>query len=627
MDIQKVIEGLDALYVNRETEKVEDYLSFHLEQALNEKDAGSAIAIINELIGYYRDTSQYDKLEAYCGKLLPFMEKAGLKDTIHYGTSCLNIANAYRASGKLENSLAHYKQVFEIYDKVIEKNDIRYASLYNNLSLLYQEMGQFDKAVQALLFALPIVKEYPDAAVELGVTYSNLAASYVKINELDKAVQAVQDAKHVFVSNGLTKDYHYTAALSGAGDVYFSLAKSLEEQGSKEDEKIKEYYEKAIESYEKAMLLLKSHVGLTHAWFRIVSNLHNALQCAGFPEQMKGLMICRNYYFAEAKHLFEALGKEIGHADLLSEITVGKVGEGSECFGYDDLLSVDHDFGPGFCLFVTRKQYEEFGEKLKKTYDHPELPKSYMGFERPKCIPDKPRNGVIVIEDFMSRILGLSKEETDYLMAHDSLPENVFLRVSDWQLKTVTNGELFDAAGERNDVAGSLALEDKIPHFERIYRNLRKGYPESVRRKKIAQRLGEMCQSGQYNYQRMIMRGDTAAAGLMIHAFVEGALHLLYLLNKEYAPHDKWLFAGAKNLQKGGEVVEQLASLLKLPVCTDSYEKREMLEWIGTTNKEDEVLCLVNSIAGDVVKLLKEEGLSQSDSLYLEDHICFVLKI
>ena len=66
MDIEAVIHGLDALFANRQSEQVEDYLSKYLEQALKEGDVGSAITIINELIGYYRDTSQYDKADAYC---------------------------------------------------------------------------------------------------------------------------------------------------------------------------------------------------------------------------------------------------------------------------------------------------------------------------------------------------------------------------------------------------------------------------------------------------------------------------------------------------------------------------------------------------------------------------------
>ena len=61
-----------------------------------------------------------------------------------------NVANAYRAAGKLAESLEVYKEVFSIYNENIPSDDYRMASLNNNIALLYQEMNDFPMAVQHL---------------------------------------------------------------------------------------------------------------------------------------------------------------------------------------------------------------------------------------------------------------------------------------------------------------------------------------------------------------------------------------------------------------------------------------------------------------------------------------------
>ena len=56
---------------------------------------------------------------------------------------------------------------------------------------------------------------------------------------------------------------------------------------------------------------------------------------------MNGMELAERYY--------ETYGRPMLHEkypEYETRIAVGLVGEGSECFGFDDRISRDHDFGP-----------------------------------------------------------------------------------------------------------------------------------------------------------------------------------------------------------------------------------------------------------------------------------------
>ena len=75
---------------------------------------------------------------------------------------------------------------------------------------------------------------------------------------------------------------------------------------------------------------------------------------------MKGLELSRAYYEEYGKSMIDTQ-----LAQYKPYLAAGLVGEGSECLGFDDELSTDHDFGPAFCLWVPEELYAKAGTEMQ----------------------------------------------------------------------------------------------------------------------------------------------------------------------------------------------------------------------------------------------------------------------
>ena len=106
---------------------------------------------------------------------------------------------------------------------------------------------------------------------------------------------------------------------------------------------------------------------------------------------MKGLELSKAYYLEYG----EAMLKE-SFPHILSHLAIGLIGSGSECLGYDDEISRDHDFEPGFCIFLPDEETvdQKTAFLLERAYAH--LPQEFMGVSRNRIRPvGGSRNGVI----------------------------------------------------------------------------------------------------------------------------------------------------------------------------------------------------------------------------------------
>ena len=565
MNIERVLEELDGLFAQHKVEEVEPFLLGKIDEASKEGDTASMITLFNEIIGHYRETGEFEKSIAGCKELLMLVEQAGLKGTVAYATTLLNIANACRAAGLLKESMIYYQEVKKIYEKELAPDDFRYASLYNNMSLLFQEMGDYESACDCLERALSIASLYAEARIEVAVTHTNLAASQLKLGRFEEAIDNLKKAFSIFEMDE-EKDYHYSGALSAMGEAQY-LAGNLEESAR--------YYQLALEQIEK-------NVGKSKAYELTLQNLNavtarlRALPMEGRAFR-NGLELCEAFYEEYGKPMIRQKFPEYEHL-----IAVGLVGEGSECFGFDDQVSRDHDFGPGFCLWITDSVYDEIGEALQRAYE--ELPSTYMGITRFTTLKAQKRVGVFRIGDFYENLIGLR-----------DVPEtrNQWLFLEDYRLATTVNGKVF---------------RDDLGEFTRIRRGILAYYPEEVRIRKIAREAALMAQSGQYNYSRMFGRGERVTAVIALSEFMKHTMSMVYLLNRSYAPFYKWMHRGMERLRVLPEIRDILSSLVDFPAG------------------DERIPQTIEMIVAMIIAEMKKQGLTTGEDNYLDNHTDKILR-
>lgn len=528
MDINQVLQELDRLFEKGALDQVEGYLSGQLELAVKENDFGSILSILNELLGFARETSQYDKCEIYGSQALKLVANSPYKDGVYHATTLLNVANAMRAAGRLTESMEHYQRAETIYESQLPEGDIAFSSLYNNEGLLYEEMGEYEKAAEVLRKALHILSQHPGSEYQQAVSNANLANTMVMLKRMEDARIYAGKALELFAPLKV-EDSHKGAALAALAEVEIFSGN----------------IGKAVDYYQQAENCILHHIGKNAAYLRVHERLENLRTKDGRSDS--GAKLCRAYYQTYGAPMLEKKFPE-----YISRIATGHAGEGSDCFGYDDAVSRDHDFGPGFSMWVTKDTYDEIGEALQAAYLA--LPDTFQGYQRVNSSHAMERFGVCIIEDFYERVLGgghLPQKEKDYLLLEDCY------------LACAVNGEVY---------------RDDEGIFSDIRNRLKAGYPRGVKLLKTAQVTARFGQNGQYNYERAAKRGEWTAALLSRADAVKQGMQLAYLLAGVYAPHDKWMHRGLKELNaKVYSVVEKLTKCgLK-----DVKETVELLEQLS----------------------------------------------
>lgn len=292
--------------------------------------------------------------------------------------------------------------------------------------------------------------------------------------------------------------------------------------------------------------------------------------------EIKGLALSRAYYEEFGRPMLEK-----DFPELMPFIAAGLAGAGSECFGYDDEISRDHDFEPGFAIFLPGEDIVDRRTAFRLERAYAALPREFMGFSRSMIQPvGGARHGVIRTAEFFMEKTGT---------VGGDLSVSQWLTVPSQSLAEAAEGEIFtDNYGEITSIRKRISF-----------------YPEDIRRKKLAAHLLLMAQSGQYNYQRCLLHGESGAAQMAVFHFVKSTMEAVFLLNRVYQPYYKWSFRRMRSLPE----LSLLAELLEYLITSDNDGENA-----------EEKNNVIEGIAADVIDVLMEQDLTKAVCGDLEKH-------
>lgn len=194
MNIQEFYQQLDRLFQTGQIDQVEPFLLKQLTIVNQEHHWEGSLAILNELIGFYRSQKRYEEALRVSQQALDLCRLNGITDSLSYATTLLNAATAYRFAGQADQALDYFRQAENLYSQKISLLDGRFASLYNNMSAVLADKGEYDKSAEYLLRAVAIMEALPGEEIHAAISHANLASLYAKLQNWHGAKEHIAAA-------------------------------------------------------------------------------------------------------------------------------------------------------------------------------------------------------------------------------------------------------------------------------------------------------------------------------------------------------------------------------------------------------------------------------------------------
>ena len=228
-------------------------------------------------------------------------------------------------------------------------------------------------------------------------------------------------------------------------------------------------------------------------------------------------------------------------------------GPGSESLGFDTPISMEHEWGPRFYLFLSDENHKKYREKIHECLRE-KLPLEFSGFpvnfegyggtEHIRAMapikegPVNHRIFIFTIKSFFQGHLGINPFEKITLTD--------WLTFTEQSLLLVTAGEVYyDGLGELDKIREKFSY---YPHDIWLYKLLSQ-WKRCIYDGEITSRCGDV--------------GDNIGSKITAAGLVREMMRLCFIMEKKYAPYSKWLGTAFKKLKKTEKLLPLFENILK----------------------------------------------------------------
>lgn len=237
--IMEIIREFDRILARDAGREAGKFLEDWLERFEKSENWPAQITILNEMMGFYRNTGDREKGLESVRKGLELAGTYKIGETVSGGTTYLNAATTMKAFGMAREAMPYYQQALRSYNNGLDPEDYRFGSLFNNMALAYEDLEEYEKAEDSYHRAMKIMEKLkPGSILELAVTWVNLACLYEKWGCTGETDGCLLKAADYFHSPEVPHDAYYAFNCRKCAKTfdhfgYFRMKKELTEEADR----------------------------------------------------------------------------------------------------------------------------------------------------------------------------------------------------------------------------------------------------------------------------------------------------------------------------------------------------------------------------------------------------------